>query len=838
VEALTKLGISCVALTKEATDADPNLFKKAFVSCDFQMIYASPEILLKPGGFFMNSIVPKHNSTFMSRLIAVAVDECHVTLDWQGFRRKYKELGLLRDCMLSIPFVLLSATLPPHYASYVRSSVRLRNPQSIKISVRRSNIRIIISKIEGPGLEDLKMLVPTTPETDIPPTLIYIDNKDEAGRIARTMREWLPPEHQSNKHRLIRVYSGALAEKARNSYMKALKSGKTKIFICTDACGMGIDLRCIKRVVQWRIHSQLKLSGLWQRFGRGGRDLSINAVAVAFVQENLFLVPDEPGDPQEDNPAGKNKKQPNACDPEFCHRMRLPVTVETQVETAAIMREIWDRPLDLSTQKYRSECWKKIDPALLKFINTEGCRHKCGLAYFDDPETYAEEGPGDCDNCMIAELMLTGDVSAGTDLEGIPLSLSAMYRAHFPAAERLEESIVGVSDEEDLVLKINSDRVDLLERDIQHWRHVTFKTLSVRFWLTEDIFLTDVAIRKIVRNVSRIDSEQSLKHTIRTLVQFPGSGLTKHIPALFTCIKNSLDASTSLQILPVLSPTPSRQLALDPMAGASLRVLNIITSADIDAEMEAEAREKREEKFRKRMKKHQVKRILKPRRKCGEGKKAVALPVHGRRRSNIEPSIVTIESLVSDCPVGTDIPSPATSENTQTIPQESFVNTDASAGHLPTKELDPQHVPPSIAPRRKTPTTSEPVQPPLLDTSTESSGGNSDTSKNHPIATQSMSRSPVKRSAFLNNYRSPKRQRTLLGGNSDSSEISTQNSPSPVLLNMHEKPALACPVGQRGPLLDITETSNRPIRSTGKRRVAAAIRFEGGKCYDDSRKST
>jgi superfamily II DNA/RNA helicase len=44
--------------------------------------------------------------------------------------------------------------------------------------------------------------------------------------------------------------------------MDELKTGESKFLICTDACGMGVDLRIIKRVVQLKLNSRVKLTNL------------------------------------------------------------------------------------------------------------------------------------------------------------------------------------------------------------------------------------------------------------------------------------------------------------------------------------------------------------------------------------------------------------------------------------------------------------------------------------------------------------------------------------------------------------------------------------------------
>ena len=61
--------------------------------------------------------------------------------------------------------------------------------------------------------------------------------------------------------------------------------------VCTEACGLGVDLHNIVRVVQWQISDLLMSSRLNQRFGRAGRDPEVQSISLLFVQKQYFLKP-------------------------------------------------------------------------------------------------------------------------------------------------------------------------------------------------------------------------------------------------------------------------------------------------------------------------------------------------------------------------------------------------------------------------------------------------------------------------------------------------------------------------------------------------------------------
>lgn len=52
---------------------------------------------------------------------------------------------------------------------------------------------------------------------------------------------------------------------------------------------MGVNIPDIKRVIQWKIFDLLTLATLVQRIEQAGRDTSILAVAVVFVEKKQIL---------------------------------------------------------------------------------------------------------------------------------------------------------------------------------------------------------------------------------------------------------------------------------------------------------------------------------------------------------------------------------------------------------------------------------------------------------------------------------------------------------------------------------------------------------------------
>ena len=156
---LLNIEISAVALTKDNFHEHTNLWKRVEAG-EFQVVYATPEILLEHRGHFFLDIVRSH-CTFIKNLVAVAIDECHLVWDWEDFRQEYSYIGKLRSLLSRVPFICLSATLTPNVAVYVHEVCRLSySTVRFNLPIRRDNINLIVSKIDRPGIDHLLDRIP------------------------------------------------------------------------------------------------------------------------------------------------------------------------------------------------------------------------------------------------------------------------------------------------------------------------------------------------------------------------------------------------------------------------------------------------------------------------------------------------------------------------------------------------------------------------------------------------------------------------------------------------------------------------------------------------------
>ncbi|RPA71414.1 hypothetical protein BJ508DRAFT_218046, partial [Ascobolus immersus RN42] len=146
-------------------------------------------------------------------------------------------------------------------------------------------------------LPELNFLVEGYPDTSfIPKTLLYVDYRAKAQGIAIHLRQQLgktPAVDGISAKEIestIGVYSSIIPPPIRDHLFKRFRKGEVRILVCTDACGMGMDIHNVERVVQFGITESLTISDLVQRIGRCARGKDINGAAFIFIQEKYIYV--------------------------------------------------------------------------------------------------------------------------------------------------------------------------------------------------------------------------------------------------------------------------------------------------------------------------------------------------------------------------------------------------------------------------------------------------------------------------------------------------------------------------------------------------------------------
>lgn len=121
-------GINAVSLSAETQLLDPKIWEKVDRG-EYNPVYTTLEVCMDTWGHFSTQTLRARPPTaFMANLVTVAIDECYLIWDWEGFRSEYGYIEGLRLGLNRITFVCLSATLMKNMASYVHETCKLEVP--------------------------------------------------------------------------------------------------------------------------------------------------------------------------------------------------------------------------------------------------------------------------------------------------------------------------------------------------------------------------------------------------------------------------------------------------------------------------------------------------------------------------------------------------------------------------------------------------------------------------------------------------------------------------------------------------------------------------------------
>jgi len=187
----------------------------------------------------------------------LAVDEAHCVSQWgYDFRPPYLQIADLRSQLPRVPVLALTATATPEVLEDIQDKLAFRRKNVLRQSFARPNLSYSVL-YESKKREKLLDILRHVPGTGI----VYVRSRGEAKEIAALL---------TSNNLSADFYHAGLASEERNARQEAWMSGKTRIIVCTNAFGMGIDKPDVRVVVH--LHLPDSLEAYFQEAGRGGRD--------------------------------------------------------------------------------------------------------------------------------------------------------------------------------------------------------------------------------------------------------------------------------------------------------------------------------------------------------------------------------------------------------------------------------------------------------------------------------------------------------------------------------------------------------------------------------------
>jgi len=237
----------------------------------YKFLYVSPERLETP-------LFKEYIGAFNLNLIAV--DEAHCISQWgYDFRPPYLRIAKIREEYPTVPVLALTASATPLVQDDICDKLLFKGKNIYRQSFEKPNLSFSVLKPDS-KINKLLEIFQKIQGTGI----VYCRNRKRTKEIAKLLKL---------NNISADYYHAGLTQEQRNQKQEDWIQNKTRIIVCTNAFGMGIDKPDVRSVVHMDIPDNLE--NYYQEAGRGGRD-GKRAFAVLLYtdeeQEELKKLPD------------------------------------------------------------------------------------------------------------------------------------------------------------------------------------------------------------------------------------------------------------------------------------------------------------------------------------------------------------------------------------------------------------------------------------------------------------------------------------------------------------------------------------------------------------------
>jgi ATP-dependent DNA helicase RecQ len=249
IEQLKKRNIPTLAIYSGMSFLEVKKTLQNAVHGNFKFLYVSPERL--------------ETKLFLEYLPAlninlIAVDEAHCISQWgYDFRPPYLRIANTREQLPNVPIIALTASATKKVQDDIcEKLVFNKNQQRFQQSFERANLSYSVFNVPSKQNKLLEILNKVGGTA-----IVYCKSRKQTKDVAELLR----------LHKLSAdYYHAGLTNDERNSKQQSWLQNNTRVMVCTNAFGMGIDKPDVRVVVHYDVPDCIE--NYYQEAGRAGRD--------------------------------------------------------------------------------------------------------------------------------------------------------------------------------------------------------------------------------------------------------------------------------------------------------------------------------------------------------------------------------------------------------------------------------------------------------------------------------------------------------------------------------------------------------------------------------------
>ena len=248
VQNLQNKGISATAIHSGMNEHEVNEVLDNLSEGKYKFLYVSPERL---------ETIRFKNILSSLNICLLAIDEAHCISQWgHDFRPSYRKIKNLRFSLGDVPVIALTASATPDVQKDICYQLYFKNHKIFQQSFERPNLSYSVLRPEARENKLIDILTKVKGSA-----IVYCKSRGRTKHLSDLI----------NLHKIKSdYYHAGLPADERALKQEEWIEGKTRVIVCTNAFGMGIDKPDVRLVIHFDMPDSVE--NYYQEAGRAGRD--------------------------------------------------------------------------------------------------------------------------------------------------------------------------------------------------------------------------------------------------------------------------------------------------------------------------------------------------------------------------------------------------------------------------------------------------------------------------------------------------------------------------------------------------------------------------------------